>query len=62
MRTPRLVFVADRHSRLTAIDVATGTSVRQLEYTAGPDAAAEIWSTLEKKARLPCPGRVRVVK
>jgi outer membrane protein assembly factor BamB len=42
MRTPRLVFVGDRHSRLTAIDVATGTSVWQ--FTAGPD--AEIWSTL----------------
>jgi hypothetical protein len=42
MRTPRLVFVGDLQSRLTAIDVATGTSVWQ--YTAGPD--AEIRSTL----------------
>jgi hypothetical protein len=42
MRTPGLVFVGDRHSRLTAIDVATGTSVWQ--YTAGP--GAEIWFTL----------------
>jgi hypothetical protein len=42
MRTPGLVFVGDRHSRLTAIDVATGTSV--WPYTAGP--GAEIRSTL----------------
>ena len=42
MRTPGLVFVGDRHSRLTAVDVSTGTSVWQ--YTAGPD--AEIRSTL----------------
>jgi len=44
MRTPGLVLVGDRHSRLTAsaIDVATGTSVWQ--YTAGP--GAEIWSTV----------------
>jgi hypothetical protein len=42
MRTPRLVFVGDLQSRLTAVDTATGTSVRP--YTAGP--GAEIWSTL----------------
>ena len=42
MRTPGLVFVGNLQSRLAAIDVATGTSMRR--YTACPH--AEIWSTL----------------
>ena len=42
MRTPGLVFVGNLQSRLTAIDVATGTSMWR--YTACPH--AEIWSTL----------------
>ncbi len=42
MGTPGLVFVGDLHSRLTAVDVATGTSVWQ--RTGGSD--AEIRSTL----------------